>query len=248
MVTVPALVWSGRHDGWVSDRGEALPTELDAPGRALRGGVATVAIVWPCPLSVDEYAAAGRDVAVPRAACPVCREPMTFRSGYRRKADRDRLVIFVRRGQCRPCGRSHALLPAFCLIGRLDTVEVIGTVLARVAAGRGVRPVAAEAGVPHTTARDWRRRHRARAPALAVGLAGLVAALGGPPLRLSAEPELAAIEAAGACWASARRRFGERTPPLWRLWGLVTGGAALGTATNPPTTPASGWGLMPSSP
>jgi hypothetical protein len=207
-----------------------------------------VAIVWPCRLSVDEYAAAGREVAVPRAACPDCRAPMTFRSGYWRKADRVRLAIFVCRGQCGPCKRSHALLPAFCLLGRLDSVEVIGAVLARVAAGWGVRPAAAEAGVPHSTARDWRRRHRARAPALAVGLAGLVATLGGPPLRLAAEPERAAVEAAGACWSVARRRFEERTPPVWRLWSLVTGGAALGTATNPPTTAAGGWVLMPSSP
>jgi hypothetical protein len=207
-----------------------------------------VAIVWPCPLSVDEYAAAGRDVAVPRASCPGCRSPMTFRSGYWRKADRDRLTIFVCRGQCRPCRRSHALLPAFCLVGRLDGVEVIGVVLARIAAGWGVRPAAAEAGVPHTTARDWRRRHRARAPALAVGLAGLVAGLGGSSLRLSPEPERASIEAVGACWSAARRRFGDRTPSLWRLWSLVTGGAALGTATNPPTTTAGGWVLMPSSP
>ena len=207
-----------------------------------------MAIVWPCPLSVDEYAAAGRDVAVPRATCPDCRTPMTFRSGYWRKADRDRLVIFVCRGQCRSCDRSHALLPAFCLVGRLDAVEVIGAVLSRVAAGVGVRPAAAEAGVPHTTARDWRRRHRARAPALAVGLAGLVAALGGPPLRLSADPELASVEVAGACWMVARRRFGGRSPSVWRLWSLVTGGRALGTATNPPTTAAGGWVLMPSSP
>ena len=173
---------------------------------------------------------------------------MTFRSGYWRKADRARLTIFVCRGQCRPCRRSHALLPAFCLVGRLDAVEVIGAVLARVAAGWGVRTAAAEAGVPHTTARDWRRRHRARAPALAVGLVGLVATLGGPPLRLSAEPERAAVEAAGACWSAARRRFEERSPPLWRLCSLVTGGVALGTATNPPTTAAGGWVLMPSLP
>lgn len=207
-----------------------------------------MAMVWPCPLSVDEYAAAGRDVAVPRAACPDCGTPMTFRSGYWRMADRGRLRFFVCRGQCRLCDRSHALLPAFCLVGRLDRVEVIGAVLARVAAGVGVRPAAAEVGVPHTTARDWRRRHRARAPALAVGVAGLVAALGGPPLRLSADPELASVEVAGACWTVVRRRFGDGTPSLWRLWSLVTGGRALGSATNPPTTAAGGWVLMPSSP
>ncbi len=173
---------------------------------------------------------------------------MSFRSGYWRKADRARLMIFVRRGQCRPCERSHALLPAFCLVGRLDAVEVIGFVLARVADGWGVRRAAAKVDVPHSTARDWRRRHRARAPALAVGLAGLAASLGSPPLRLSPVAERAAVEAAGACWTVARRRFEGRTPPLWRFWSLVTGGAALGTATNPPTTAAGGWVLMPSSP
>jgi hypothetical protein len=235
-------------EGPRSRRNPSPPRVGRSRGGALRGGVPPLAIVWPCPLSVDEYAAAGREVAVPRASCPECGTAMTFRSGYWRKADRGRLRIFVCRGQCRRCDRSHALLPAFCLVGRLDPVEVIGGVLARVAAGAGVRPAAAEAGVPHTTARDWRRRHRARAPALAVGLAGLVAALGGPPPRLSVEPERAAVEAAGACWAAARRRFGGRTPSLWRLWSLVTGGTVLDTATNPPTTTASGWVLMPSSP
>lgn len=206
--------------------------------------VATVSMVWPCRLSVDEYVAQGRHVVVPRARCPACGSLMTFRSGYWRKADRDRLRIFVRRGQCRPCDRSHVLLPSFCLVGRLDVVEVIGGLLARVAAGWGVRPAAAVADVPYTTARDWRRRHRARAPALAVGLAGLVAAMGGPPPRLSPVPERAAIEVVGACWQAATRRFGVRTPPAWRLWSLVTGGAVLGTATNPPTTDAAGWVLM----
>lgn len=208
-----------------------------------------MAIVWPCRLSVDDYAAAGRAVVVPRAPCPDCQTPMAFRSGYWRSAGRRwPWRIFVRRGQCRPCGRSHALLPAFCLVGRGDAVEVIGAVLARVAAGWGVRRAADEVGVPHTTARDWRRRHRARAPALAVGLAGVVAAMGGAAPRLSGEPERAAVEAAGACWRAAGRRFGEQTPPLWRLWNLVTGGAALGTATDPPWAGAVGWVLMPSSP
>lgn len=33
-----------------------------------------VAIVWPCPLAVDAYAAAGRDLGFPRPGCPVvCR-------------------------------------------------------------------------------------------------------------------------------------------------------------------------------
>jgi hypothetical protein len=31
-----------------------------------------VAIVWPCPLAVDAYAAAGRDLGFPRQDCPAC--------------------------------------------------------------------------------------------------------------------------------------------------------------------------------
>jgi hypothetical protein len=31
-----------------------------------------MAIVWPCPLAVDAYAAAGRDLGFPRPDCPSC--------------------------------------------------------------------------------------------------------------------------------------------------------------------------------
>jgi hypothetical protein len=42
-----------------------------------------VAIVWPCPLAVDAYAAAGRDMGFPRPDCPSCAWPLVFWSGYR---------------------------------------------------------------------------------------------------------------------------------------------------------------------
>jgi hypothetical protein len=35
-----------------------------------------VAIVWPCPLTVDAYAAAGREVQVPRPDCLLCAGPL----------------------------------------------------------------------------------------------------------------------------------------------------------------------------
>ena len=41
-----------------------------------------MAIVWPCPLSVDRYAASGREIEVPRPDCPQCGSAMTFWSGY----------------------------------------------------------------------------------------------------------------------------------------------------------------------
>ena len=41
-----------------------------------------MAIVWPCTLPVDAYAAAGKSVDIPRADCPDCCEPMRSWSGY----------------------------------------------------------------------------------------------------------------------------------------------------------------------
>ena len=41
-----------------------------------------MAIVWPCPLPVDAYVAAGREVEVPRPVCPSCAGPLVFWSGY----------------------------------------------------------------------------------------------------------------------------------------------------------------------
>ena len=102
-----------------------------------------VAIVWPCPLAVDAYVAADRDVGFPRPSCPSCAGPLVFWSGYRRyvrEAGRCR-KIFVPRLRCAPCGASHALLSAFTLAWRLDTAETVGVVVTQVAGGAyGVRP------------------------------------------------------------------------------------------------------------
>src|SRR5215469_7530087 len=133
-----------------------------------RGGiraVSPVAMVWPCPLPVDVYAAAGREVEFPRPACPACAGPLVLWSGYWRHvraAGRCR-KIFVPRLRCRACRVSHALLPAFVLAWRLDVAETVGAVIAEVAGGGcGVRPAAARWGVPYTTARGWVRGSRRR--------------------------------------------------------------------------------------
>jgi hypothetical protein len=73
-----------------------------------------VAIVWPCPLPVDVYVAAGRGVEFPRPECPSCAGPLVLWSGYRRHrraAGRCR-KIFVPRLRCGRCRVTHALLPA----------------------------------------------------------------------------------------------------------------------------------------
>ena len=108
-----------------------------------------MAIVWSCPLSVDAYVAAGREVEFPRPDCPACAGPLVFWSGYRRHvraAGRCR-KIFVPRLRCGRCRVSHALLPAFVLAWRLDVAETVGAVIAEVGGGRcGVRPAATRAG------------------------------------------------------------------------------------------------------
>src|SRR6266581_8911567 len=142
-------------------------------------------MVWPCPLPVDAYVAAGREVKFPRLACPSCAGPLVLWSGYWRHvraAGRCR-KIFVPRLRCAPCRVSHAPLPAFTLAWRLDVAETVGMVIAEVAGGaRGVRPAAARAGVPYTTARGWVRRFAGRAPELGAGFAALAVELGGPAI------------------------------------------------------------------
>lgn len=195
----------------------------------------TVAIVWPCSSSVEEYAAAGRAVRVPRVDCPDCGRPMGLWSGYERYLRLGRVHrVWVRRAKCRPCRVTHALVPSFVLLRRLDAVEVIGVALERAVAGAGLRPVAAGLDVPHTTARDWRRRFRARAPALAVGLAALVVELGGAAPALPAGSEVAALAALGAAAWQVRYRAGALAPTRWRLGAVVTGGGWLATTTSPP--------------
>jgi transposase-like protein len=143
------------------------------------------------------------------------------------------------------CRVSHALLPSFALARRLDQARVVGRAPAGVVAGRGMRPLARELGVPHETLRGWRRRYRARAPTLTAGLAALAVALGGPAPQLSAEPERAGLEALGAAWWQARRRFGESVAGVFEFASLVSGGELLSTTTSPPWAGRGRTALMP---
>src|ERR1022692_4265335 len=154
---LPCCPWSGQ-DLAVPLLRKGIPPRLRWSRVARRDprAVSPVSIVWPCPLPADVYAAAGREVEFPRPDCPSCAVPMVFWSGYRRYVREAGCCwkIFVPRVRCGPCAVSHALLPAFVLVKRLDAAEVIGGVVAEVAGGAcGVRPAAARAGVPYTKAR-----------------------------------------------------------------------------------------------
>src|SRR5262249_8033737 len=167
----------------------------------IRGGVSPVVMVWPCTLPVDAYAAAGREVEFPRPPCPSCAGPLVWWSGYPRwlRAPDRCHRIFVPRLRCGRCAVSHALLPAFVLAWRLDAAAAGGAGVAQVAGGAcGIRPAAARAGVPYTTARGWVRRFRARAPALGIAFAALAVELGGEPVTQAADAGLFALAAIGA--------------------------------------------------
>jgi hypothetical protein len=196
-----------------------------------------MAIVWPCTLPVDMYAAAGKSVEVPRGECPDCREPMGFWSGYFRFVRHQKrcLEIWVPRGRCGACSKTHSLLPAFCATNRLDQIESIGEVIASVASGRsGVRPGAEAIGVPHTTARGWVRRFGIHAQRLAVAFAALCVDLGGEALKPDSDPLTSAVVAIGAAWRAACALPGWLSVGPWRFASSVCGGSLLQTNTNSP--------------
>ena len=205
-----------------------------------------MAIIWPCPLSVEAYATAGKEVAVPRPRCPACGCWMIFWSGYGRAVRAGPVFrIWVRRARCQACGgSSHALLPSFCLKGRLDAVEVIGPAVEAVAAGAGTRSVARGMGIAfaHTTVRGWWRRHRQRVGVLLEVVVAVAAAWGVSLSRLSATVSEAdgvgALKTVGVS-VSAAVGIG-----VWPAVSLVSGGAWLSTTTNAPTTAVAGWRLM----
>jgi hypothetical protein len=196
-----------------------------------------MAIVWPTELDVDGYVTAGRDVVVPRPACPGCARPMWFWGWYERDVRVSSEVIVrleVRRARCRRCERTDSLLPGFVTWGRLDAVEVIGSALeAMCDQGVGARRAADRLALKHTTVRDWRRRLCRRAELLAVGFSRYCVAVGDMAPRLSGGPEVVAVGAVRAAWAAARRRFGDRVGGLWRLANAVVGGHLLSPNMDP---------------
>jgi hypothetical protein len=196
-----------------------------------------VAMVWLCPLPVDAYVAAGRAVKFPCPACPSCAGPLASWSGYWRhvrEAGRCR-KIFVPRLRCPACRVSHALLPAFVLAWRLDVAETVGAVIAGVAGGGcGVRPAAALAGVPYTTARGWVRRFRCRALELGTGFAALAVELGGDAVRPAADAGGFALAAIGAAFAAAAALPGWLALGTWRFACSVSGGRLIAANTTSP--------------
>jgi hypothetical protein len=205
-----------------------------------------LSIVWRCELDVSAYVALGRQVEPGDHACPGCGQRLGGWGGYWRWArGRETQKLWIRRGRCSSCRRSHALLPDFLLERRLDEVEVIGRVLVlAIAVGLGMRTVADQVHVPMTTARGWRRQFRVCAPALASALVAIAVHLDPSAVLVEGDGETAAIQALGAAWQRARQRFGDRIPRMWRFWNLISGGQALANNRSPPATRRIGAGWM----
>ncbi len=210
-----------------------------------------MAILWPCPLTPEAYAAAGRQVRVPPQRCPICQQRLLGWGGawrWVRLPDAVEQRLWIRRGHCRACRRTHRLLPAFLFLRRLDLAAVIGHALSRAAAGQGVRPIAAALGVPHTTVRTWWARVRARAPTLLPPLLALATTLDAAPVDVATDGVAAVLAVLGVTWARAHRHLGERLPTRWAFWSLVSGGAVLATHSSPPFPRGSPAGWMSPSP
>ena len=140
----------------------------------------------------------------------------------------DTIDVRPRRVRCRGCGATQVLLPAALQPRRADSTEVIGTALARKAAGLGHRRIAAALGRSPSTVRRWLRRARGRGHLTRLWQRGAQELI-----RLDADAfnQLAStgnllrdtltVLAAAAWWA--RRRLGI-AEPVWTLIGLYTRG------------------------
>jgi hypothetical protein len=208
-----------------------------------------LSIVWPCPLAVSAYLALGQHIEVGDHECPSCGQRLAGWGGYWRWVRGPGTEhVWIRRGRCTGCRRSHALLPDFLLERRLDEVEVIGRSLALHITGLSTRHVADHLAVRMTTAREWQRRFQMRAPTLAATFVALAVRLDPAAVLLAANGRAAALETLGAAWQRAHERFGDRVPAVWRFWSLISGGQALGTNRSPPATEPLGAGWMAPSP
>jgi hypothetical protein len=110
------------------------------------------------------------------------------------------------------CGRTHVLLPRFCLARRVDAVAVIWSALLARAMGWGWRRITAEAGRPASTVRGWLARFAAHAEPIRVGFARMerLAAGGADLVRVvpAGSPTADAVAQIGAACAALRRAAG----------------------------------------
>jgi hypothetical protein len=172
--------------------------------------------VGPDPVVVERRLVSGG------FACPVCGQRLSpwghaaarfvrLGSGRERRVRPRRAICSRRVGGC---GRSHVLLPRFCLGRRVDVVAVIWMALLARAAGRGWRAITALVGRPASTVRGWLARFIAYAEPIRVAFVSVErhASTGGALDRLAptGSPVADAVAQIGAACAAVRRALGAR--------------------------------------
>jgi hypothetical protein len=184
----------------------------------------------------------GRQLGGGKLACPSCGGVLArWGNGVARRVrlacgpdgEQDRHVALVpRRSRCRGCGRTHVLLPAWCLARRADAGEVIGFALEAKAAGAGHRVIAGRLGRPASTVRGWLRAFASRAEQVRSVFTALAASLvTDPPLPAPAgSPAADAVAAVAAAAAAAAVVPGAGTVARWQLAAAVTCGLLLAPA------------------
>jgi hypothetical protein len=132
------------------------------------------------------------------------------------------------------CGRSHVLLPRFCLGRRVDPAAVIWAALLARASGWGWRRVCAGAGRPASTVRGWLSRFCAHAEPIRVGFARLErhvnAGVDMDRVVPAASPVADAVAQIGLACAAVRRAVGYAVfgVPAAELVAACSGGWLLG--------------------
>lgn len=180
-----------------------------------------------------EQALAEETMGCPRRGCGGTLTPWGY--GRRRRVrglDGNAIEVRPRRVRCGRCGTTQVLLPAALQPRRADATEVIGTALARKAAGMGYRRIAAALGRSPSTVRRWLRRARDRTHLNRLWQRGAQELI---RLDVDAFNQLAStgnllrdaltVLAAAAWWARQRLGIAE---PVWTIIGLHTGGRLLG--------------------
>jgi transposase-like protein len=168
-------------------------------------------------------------------SCPDCggrlagwghgRERVVFGPGRRK-----RRMVRPRRSRCTTCRVTHMLLPAVMLARRADEAQVIGAAVTAAARGSGHRRIAAELGIPESTARRWLRRFAARAGQVRVVFTRLAAAVSADPVPLA--PAGPAVADAVVAVAAAAEAIAGRWPQLtavspWEIASAVTGATLM---------------------
>ena len=185
-----------------------------------------------------------RQLGCGELACPACEGVL---GGWGNAAERrvrvldgPDVVLCPRRSRCGGCGRTHVLLPAWCLARRADAGEVIGWALEVKAAGAGHRVIAGRLGRPASTVRGWLRAFAARAEQVRWVFTALAAGLvTDPPLPAPAGPGVAdAVAAVAAAAAAAARAVG--VVSRWELAAAVTCGLLLAPSW-PPRVASMSW-------